>query len=164
MDQYEPLKILVIGDTHRRDVAALSVIEAEKPFDMLIHTGDAEGSEELFEEAAGVPCHFICGNCDYSAYPYDEDLMIGPYRTRLTHGHMHGVGYGIEEYASALAEEGVRVLIHGHTHQPRAEYCRGVLILSPGSLSLPRQKNRKKTYMVLRLKKDGALDYELKTV
>ncbi len=143
MNSSEPLKILVIGDTHRRDMTALSVIEEEKPYDLLIHTGDAEGSEDLFAEAAGVPCRFVSGNCDYTAYPYDEDFTIGPYRVRLTHGHTHGIGYGIDEYASSLKEEGIQVLIHGHTHQPRAEYHHGVLTLSPGSLSLPRQENRR---------------------
>ena len=39
------MKILIVSDTHRKDTNLKQVIEAVKPIDMLIHLGDAEGSE-----------------------------------------------------------------------------------------------------------------------
>ena len=40
-------KILITSDTHRRDGNLLEVIQNEAPFDMFIHLGDAEGSEDM---------------------------------------------------------------------------------------------------------------------
>ena len=40
------MKILIVSDTHRRDGNLQTVIEKTAPFDMLIHLGDAEGSED----------------------------------------------------------------------------------------------------------------------
>ena len=39
------MKILIVSDTHRKDGNLQWVMEQTKPFDMLIHLGDAEGSE-----------------------------------------------------------------------------------------------------------------------
>ncbi len=39
------MKILIVSDTHRKDDNLERIIEEEAPFDMLIHLGDAEGSE-----------------------------------------------------------------------------------------------------------------------
>ena len=39
------MKILIVSDTHRKDDNLKNVIEKTSPLDMLIHLGDAEGSE-----------------------------------------------------------------------------------------------------------------------
>ena len=44
------MKILIVSDTHRKDGNLQWVMEKEKPFDMLIHLGDTEGSESYFRE------------------------------------------------------------------------------------------------------------------
>ena len=41
------MKILIVSDTHRKDGNLQWVMEKEKPFDMLIHLGDAEGRETM---------------------------------------------------------------------------------------------------------------------
>ena len=46
------MKVLIISDTHRRDDRFLALIERIKPIDMLIHCGDTEGSEELYQLGA----------------------------------------------------------------------------------------------------------------
>ena len=40
------MKILIVSDTHRKDENLKWVIRKTKPFDMLIHLGDAEGKSE----------------------------------------------------------------------------------------------------------------------
>ena len=40
------MKILIVSDTHRKDDNLRKVITENKPIDMLIHLGDAEGSED----------------------------------------------------------------------------------------------------------------------
>ena len=44
------MKILIVSDTHRKDDNLKRVIEEQAPLDMLIHLGDAEGSEVLIEQ------------------------------------------------------------------------------------------------------------------
>ena len=39
------MRILIVSDTHRRDENLKEVIRRTGPLDMLIHLGDAEGSE-----------------------------------------------------------------------------------------------------------------------
>lgn len=61
------MKILVVSDTHRKDDNLQFVIEKEKPLDMLIHLGDAEGSEQWIPEWAGEGCKMamVLGNNDF---------------------------------------------------------------------------------------------------
>ena len=37
------MKVLLVSDTHGRDTNLERAVEAEAPFDMLIHCGDVEG-------------------------------------------------------------------------------------------------------------------------
>ena len=50
------MKILIVSDTHRKDGNLYDVIEKEKPFDMLIHLGDAEGSEHVIADWLNEDC------------------------------------------------------------------------------------------------------------
>ena len=45
------MKILVVSDTHRKDDNLKLVLSEECPLDMLIHLGDAEGSEHFIQNA-----------------------------------------------------------------------------------------------------------------
>lgn len=64
------MKILIVSDTHRRDGNLQTVIEKTAPFDMLIHLGDAEGSEDRIEtwcreQNENCQVHMILGNNDF---------------------------------------------------------------------------------------------------
>ena len=57
------MKILIVSDTHRKDENLKWVIRKTKPFDMLIHLGDAEGSEA----EGGTDCQQPCIVCAWLA-------------------------------------------------------------------------------------------------
>lgn len=61
------MKILIVSDTHRKDGNLQWVMEQTKPFDMLIHLGDAEGSEYEIARWAGPGCELemVLGNNDF---------------------------------------------------------------------------------------------------
>ena len=83
-------KILIVSDTHRKDENLKQVIEKEKPLDMLIHLGDAEGSEYAIASWVNETCQMqmISGNNDFfSSLDRERDVEIGRYRVLLTHGH-----------------------------------------------------------------------------
>ena len=54
------------------------------------------------------------------------------------------------------------VVMFGHTHVPLIKEKKDMLLLNPGSISLPRQSGREKTYIVLRAGEKGMLIPELK--
>ena len=41
--------------------------------------------------------------------------------------------------------------MYGHTHRPVIEEVGGVLVINPGSLTYPRQSNRKPSYIVMEM-------------
>ena len=105
------MKILIVSDTHRKDDNLKQVIEEQAPLDMLIHLGDAEGSEYWIPEWAGEHCMMamVMGNNDFfSKLDRELELEIGSHRALLTHGHYYGVSMGPE----GLADEGVCAGVH----------------------------------------------------
>ena len=79
------MKILIVSDTHRRNGNLQEVIEQTAPFDMLIHLGDGEGSEELItswclEQNQNCEVHMVLGNNDFfSCLDREKEISIGPY-------------------------------------------------------------------------------------
>lgn len=55
------MKVLIVSDTHGKEGNLKEAMEREKPFDMLVHCGDVEGSEEKIREMAGCPVHMVAG-------------------------------------------------------------------------------------------------------
>ena len=144
------MKILIVSDTHRKDNIFYKVLAAEKPIDMLIHAGDAEGSEQSFQKAAGVPMHCVAGNNDFFTECPDEELFnIGTFKAFLAHGHRYYVSASEELLQDEARAQGAQILIYGHTHRPVARQEDGLLILNPGSLAYPRQIGRQPSYIVL---------------
>lgn len=59
------MKILIISDTHKKNENYFKVLEMHHP-DMVIHCGDAEGSEYALSSAAECPVYIVLGNNDFS--------------------------------------------------------------------------------------------------
>ena len=55
------------------------------------------------------------------------------------------------EYAK---RKGADILIYGHTHVPKVVQRNHLLVINPGSLSLPRQENHEPSYAVLNIEGD----------
>ncbi len=156
------MKALIISDTHRKDDNMKRVIEEQAPLDLLIHLGDAEGSEYLVEQWVNKGCvlAMVRGNNDFfSSLDREIELELGPHRILLTHGHYYNVSLGIETLYEEAVERGCDIAMYGHTHRPFLDSVRGVTLLNPGSLSYPRQSGRKPSYMVMEMDSDGTCHY-----
>ena len=115
------MKILIVSDTHRRDENLKEVIARTKPLDMLIHLGDAEGSESEIGAWVNEGCdvEMILGNNDFfSCLDREKDIMIGGYRALLTHGHYYNVSVGAETLKREARARGFDIAMYGHTHRP----------------------------------------------
>ena len=149
----------------RRDGNLQTVIEKTAPFDMLIHLGDAEGSEDRIEtwcreQNENCQVHMILGNNDFfSNLEREKEISIGDYRAFLTHGHFYSVSVGTERLADEARDRKVQIAMFGHTHKPCLDIRSDLTILNPGSLSFPRQDGRKPSYMIMELDGEGKAHY-----
>ena len=157
------MKILIVSDTHRKDDNLKRVLDQHMPLDMLIHLGDAEGSEYLIENWVNESCDLkmVLGNNDFfSALEREIEVEIGPHKALLTHGHYYNVSLGVENLRQEALERGCDIAMYGHTHRPYLEEGTDVTILNPGSLSYPRQEGRKPSYMILEMDDDGGMHFQ----
>ena len=82
----------------------------------------------------------------------------------MTHGHRHGVKVEKETIARAAKNLGADIAVHGHSHIPSADERYGVIVLCPGSVSEPRQANRRPTYIVLETVPGKGIRWDIKYV
>lgn len=156
------MKILIVSDTHRNHDNLELVLEREKPIDMLIHLGDAEGCEDYIEAMAECPVEVVAGNNDFfSDLPGEREIKIGDYKVLLTHGHYYYVNAGIGHIRREAVARGIDIAMFGHTHRPILEEDEDVIILNPGSLSYPRQEGRRPSYIVMDLDESGKAHFLL---
>lgn len=157
------MKILVVSDTHRHNENYLEVLRRERNLDMVIHCGDAEGSEYLISEAAGCPVNIVLGNNDFfSNLPREMEFEVGKNRVFLTHGHNYYVSMGNEMIKQEAIHRECSIVFYGHTHRPVIEIGEEVTAVNPGSLSYPRQEGRRPSYVIMRVNEDGEASFEMK--
>lgn len=156
------MKVLIVSDTHRHNENLFEVIKRVGPIDLLIHLGDAEGSEELIEAQAGCRVEMIAGNNDFfSNLDREKEIKIGKYNVLLTHGHFYYVSVGTENIKKEAVGRQFDIVMFGHTHRPLLEIGEDVTVLNPGSLSFPRQEGRIPTYAIMEIDDKGEAHYTI---
>ena len=141
------MRILVVSDTHGDLQHLESVLSEEDDFDMLLHCGDICGDEDRVRQL--VMCAFlgVAGNMDFSGrFPRD----------RL------GVTFDTETLVSEAVSEGADIALYGHTHVPEIHTQQGIWVMNPGSLSYPRQRDRRPSYGVIEIGDDGSITCEIR--
>ena len=153
----------MISDTHRNHDNLDIVLEQEKPLDLLIHLGDAQGQEHYIEAMAECPMEIVAGNNDfYSNLPLEMELKIGKYKAFLTHGHYYYVNAGSERIKKEGMSRNADIVMFGHTHKPVVEREEEIVILNPGSISYPRQDGKCPSYIIMELDENGNAHFNLK--
>jgi len=134
------MKIVVVSDTHGDLSALRRVALIEYDADCYLHAGDVEASSGDI-----APFVAVKGNCDgaFPDYPFRFE-MDTPF------GKLHMEHYPI--YGSMMYrvfhQDGIRIYIHGHTHEREENIIEGVRVYCPGSLVFPHDSD-KGTYLVL---------------
>ena len=156
------MKVLIVSDTHRRNENYIKVLEQVSPVDMVIHCGDIEGSEYLIAQSAGCPVQMVTGNNDFfSDLPREKEFNVGRYKVWLTHGHNYYVSMGNENLKHEARMHGVDIVIYGHTHKPVVDIEGDIIAVNPGSLTYPRQENRKPSYIIMELDREGKVHFTI---
>jgi len=156
------MKVLIVSDTHKQNDNYFRVLKKQNP-DMVIHCGDAEGSEYALTAAADCPVHIVLGNNDFfSDLPRELMLDIGPYKAWVVHGHNYYVSMGNERLKQEAVARGADIVLYGHTHRPVVDRDRDVTAVNPGSLSYPRQEGHKPSYVVMELDEKNQLHFHIR--
>lgn len=153
----------LISDTHipdRMRELPEKVFEAFKDVEMILHAGDVTSQEviEKLEEIAPVTA--IQGNTDRivgldlpkTAVVEAEELKIG-----VIHGEVYPRA-DTQQLHYLAKQLDVDILVSGHSHQPKVEKVEDVLLINPGSPTVPRLADR--TVMILGINKKE-VDVEL---
>ena len=119
------MKLTVLSDTH--GLLRPEVLPHLEGVDAILHAGDVGNAAILEALAAFAPVYAIRGNVDRS-----PALMTLP-ETRLV--ELGGVFIYMLHDLGTLGSvpHGVRIVVSGHSHQPRIVEEGGVLYLNPGS-------------------------------
>lgn len=153
------MKVLIVSDTHRKNDIYLNIVKLHRP-DMVIHCGDAEGSEYLLTEAADCPVHIVLGNNDFfSSLPRELELEVGKYKVWVTHGHNFYVSMGNEILKREAVARGVDIVCYGHTHRPVVDRDDDIIAVNPGSLSYPRQENHRPSYVIMEIDRNEQVHF-----
>lgn len=156
------MRVLIVSDTHRRNDNFLTVLERVAPIDMVIHCGDVEGAEYLISEASGCPVEIVMGNNDFfSDLPREREFQIGKYKVWLLHGHNYYVYMGNEILKQEAACKGVDIVMYGHTHKPVIDIQDSIVAINPGSLTYPRQENKRPSYIIMEIDREGEAHFTL---
>lgn len=155
------MKLLIVSDTHKKNENYFEVLRRQAP-DMVIHCGDAEGSEYALTEAADCPVQIVLGNNDFFSYlPRELVLEIGTYRVWVTHGHNYYVSMGSENIKREAIARGMDIVMFGHTHRPYLDIENDVIAVNPGSLSYPRQEGKRSSYAIMELDDKGEAHFKI---
>lgn len=160
------MRILVVSDSHGKNENVKKAIEAAGKIDALIHLGDVGYSYHEIESMAHVPTYIVAGNTDYIPELKDRMiLMFGEHRIYVVHGHREGVSMGLSTLRYNALQNECDIALYGHTHVPHLdENPDDVTILNPGSISLPRQDDHKKTYAIIDIDDFDGVTYEFHSI
>jgi putative phosphoesterase len=94
------------------------------------------------------------------------EIKLGRYRLLVVHGSPRDPLGGwissectYREVVGAMGDAEADVIILGHTHLPMRRLVFGKLLVNPGSVGQPRDRNPKASYALLKLGKDLDVDF-----
>ncbi|MFA9466147.1 MAG: YfcE family phosphodiesterase [Velocimicrobium sp.] len=156
------MKILIVSDSHGRNIYLKRVLENVGCIDLLIHLGDLEGSENFLKENVDCPIEMVSGNNDYfTSIDREKEIYIGPYKVLLTHGHRHNVNCGTECIKEWARTNQATIVMCGHTHIPIIDQNSDVIVINPGSISQPRQEGHRPSYILMEVEETGEIHFAL---
>lgn len=142
------MKYLVVSDNHGdRDCLVDLADYYRGKVDCMFHCGDSElePTDSLWDDFV-----VVTGNCDYDERFLKEQLVkTDEDRILMTHGHLYNVRQTLSNLVYRAQELSASIVLFGHTHELGVEMIEEVLVLNPGSISLPRGQYMIKTYAII---------------
>lgn len=136
----------VLSDTHipeRADEIPEPVFQTFNGVDMILHAGDLVSLEVMEQLEEIAPTHCVQGNMDryYGLdIPKRDIITADGIKLGLDHGEVYPRG-DTQQLKYIALEMGVEVLITGHTHWAFIKKVDGILLLNPGTPTVPRMSD-----------------------
>ena len=147
------MRVVVVSDTHGSVTSWRKIVDIVGKDNLFLHLGDVlyhgprnpipDGYDPktLAEELKNFRIDFVRGNCDA-----DVDIMVlglpevpkvaeqtfGNWKVLMVHGE------DLDDEVGFAKNHGAKVLLRGHTHIPKVEKSSGVIVINPGSPSIPK--------------------------
>ncbi len=160
------MKIGLISDSHIPNAARFlppHVFAAFSEVDLILHAGDIYQLSVLNELERIAPVYAARGNGDYHL---PDDPRIKESHVLKLQGKKLGLTHSVEfpEPPWCTLERAMQrdfggpmdILVGGHTHQTMIEHYQGMLILNPGSPTLPDGRYGLGTVAILELNRGSA--------
>ena len=126
------MKVVITSDAHGNIRLLKKIAEINNDADLFIDAGDSERCEEDI-----LPFKSVRGNWDYLIKnPFRVDTLEG---VTLYTTHGSGFLFNLNHLVKMASEFNANVAIFGHTHMPLVQLIDGVLVINPGSVSIPRR-------------------------
>lgn len=147
------MRIAVVSDTHGDNKNIIEKLSEIEKIDILLHLGDYVTDGIKISKALGLQTIIVRGNGDYLHTEYNENEIIELKGKKLflTHGHKYNLQNGITNLYYKGLELGVDIVLFGHIHVPIIEKIENMIIMNPGSPSLPRSASRIKTFGLIEI-------------
>lgn len=150
------MKILVVSDSHGNTQLLHEIVGRNRTCDLVIHLGDnASDGNEVMRDFPTVAYLAVTGNCDMgfalNNLNSEGSFAAEGHRIFYTHGHKYNVNFGNDVLVYQAKMKNADIALYGHTHVALAEEKGGVLVINPGSISLPRDGSCG-TYCIIEIK------------
>lgn len=136
----------VISDTHIPERARKipdMVFDLFKDVDLILHAGDLVSIDVLKQLEKQAPTRCVQGNMDYYyglKLPKKDIINVEDFKIGLNHGEVYPRG-DTQQLKYIAQEMGVGILITGHTHWAFIKKFDDVILLNPGSPTVPRMSD-----------------------
>ena len=148
--------IFAFSDIHEGTLPPRLLAVAEES-DYVFFLGD--GAARMGDLALHKGFFAVKGNCDFLPLPEETVTEVEGVKILLTHGHRYGVNVSNRRLAEEARDRGCGLAFFGHTHRPQMEEVGGVTCINPGSLSYPRQFDRRPSFMLIEQEDNGRLHF-----
>lgn len=140
------MKILVISDTHKNLIGAGLAIRhvMKQGLDIVIHCGDhIDDAIKLEGQYPQLKFYYVPGNCDGWFFKENEKIKVVEIEDKkilITHGDRHNIKNNYKELFCELKNKNADIALCGHSHIAHFETEKdtGLMVVNPGSISLPR--------------------------
>lgn len=128
------MRLIIASDSHGSNTILNELVQKHPEADYYLHCGD------LCDDPRYYPAWIVVrGNNDY--YGKFQDQICFPVRGHkilMVHSHRCAYFHREDHLVSLAKQNDCDIVCYGHTHRPKIEMHKDVLLINPGSVTLPR--------------------------
>lgn len=158
------MKIAVISDSHNSRDSINNIRQYLSEANILLHCGDGITDLSYLESEFKGEIYGVRGNCDISEkYPIERIVEVESKKILICHGHLYKVKMEYNTLFYRAKELGVDIVVFGHSHLATILKHDGIVMMNPGSISLPHMGKRKSIGFI-DIDKDGKIETHIQEV